>query len=478
MFPSTAFTPIQNNKKSKSSAYTPLHSRGHNDIAFAILYATCSVSALILCIKSPAISLAFTSTTDYSVLFSSFFLSIGLLGMFVCQTRTVTWVVLGIVPVCSLMFAGMLIWAKVNVYTAVFALLTTAFTVFAIRVLNTKAIRDSINIIELSCKLVLKYPVLAVSSLSLLIPYALFTTTLINLFSSLAYNTQKTGLNIWETGLVVGWYLWTCQMLKYYLRVGVASVVGRWYFEDADLVDDSDEGEEVRVCGSDYNDESEDDDDIPPTTLLFASETKMSSSPARDITLAGIIECGKSAATKSIGSIAFAALILATLEVIKGVLQAVQKLSNSRYAPPLSNSITTPLSTLASTLHSFTSSLNSYTLVYLGISGQPFLASTAASTRLFRRNLITGLTCSSVLRIVLITLATGIPSVAGIVMRCWGVGVEHAAAVFYVALLTAGFGCVFVESVVDSMFMCFIVDVDGDAVRFSEAHLVFGELVQ
>jgi hypothetical protein len=63
-------------------------------------------------------------------------------------------------------------------------------------------------------------------------------------------------------------------------------------------------------------------------------------------------------------------------------------------------------------------------------------------------------------------------------MRLAGVGVEHAVGVGYVGFLVSSFGAFVVGSVGDSLFMCFVVDVDGDEVRFSNAHIVFADLLK
>jgi hypothetical protein len=63
-------------------------------------------------------------------------------------------------------------------------------------------------------------------------------------------------------------------------------------------------------------------------------------------------------------------------------------------------------------------------------------------------------------------------------MRIYGIGIEHALGVGYVGLLVASFGGFVVESVGDTLFVCFIVDVDGDRVGMGGAHLVFADLLK
>jgi hypothetical protein len=88
------------------------------------------------------------------------------------------------------------------------------------------------------------------------------------------------------------------------------------------------------------------------------------------------------------------------------------------------------------------------------------------------------LICAWSLRIVLIGLALFVPSIVAVGMRVAGVGMEHVLGVGYVSFLVSGFGAFVVGCVGDSLFVCFVGDVDGDEVRFGNAHVVFGDLLR
>lgn len=117
-------------------------------------------------------------------------------------------------------------------------------------------------------------------------------------------------------------------------------------------------------------------------------------------------------------------------------------------------------------------------ILLFSITGASFSSATLKASKLLRRNLISGLVCQSAVRIVLVGLSLFVPSIVAVGMRIAGVAVEHSVIVAYVSLLVSLFGGAVIGGLADALFVCFVVDVDGDDVRFGHAHIVFSDLLQ
>lgn len=178
----------------------------------------------------------------------------------------------------------------------------------------------------------------------LVIPYAIFTSLLVNLFSVFFYAGLPAGLVSWEVAVLALWYLWTAQALKYYVRVVVSAVIGQWYFY-APEGSRSPEAPEPIDSESENDDEGEDEEsqDSHPYTSLLGS-VYSSKGPAtfhgleerghmadsclaaeNRISLLNVSECAEYIARKSMGSILFAALVLASLQTVEFAITSMEK---------------------------------------------------------------------------------------------------------------------------------------------------------
>jgi hypothetical protein len=148
------------------------------------------------------------------------------------------------------------------------------------------------------------------------------------------------------------------------MRVVIASSVSRWYFysQEIDSPEQDDEIEE------DESDDGYSDDGFPTSKLLDQSERGIQTSsdiPSNRITFLSVVECAEDVGKKNMGSIAFAAAVLSTLQAAEYIIDGIEKLS-SGYVKNTTVIVLAPVRWAVRALRSGAQTLNSYSLVYIG----------------------------------------------------------------------------------------------------------------
>lgn len=383
--------------------------------------------------------------------------------LFLLNASRVSYLILSAVPVLCVGFIIALLSLAVNTFTIIYSIILLVLVGFSLRVINSHGVTDAVKVLEvlkpsnqqLSSNMILRYPVLPLSSLFLMVPYAFFTTSLINLFSTLVIS--RTWLGTYETGIVVLWYLWTCQMIKYFLKVVITSVVAQDYFFDPNQIIPDEEAKTLA---------EEDEEDTRSNDQESLLPQQQVSSQRNLITFKEIAVCAQSTATKQMGTIAFASLIIASLDGISIVLKTFKK----------SNPFHSCAARGFGFLKSFAETSNSYILSFVGITGQDLITSARSVTQVLRRNLIRGLTCTSILRILYAAISTTIPILSGMLICASGGDASRVAVVVYVGSLMGMFASSVLGAVADALFMCYLCDVDEDLVGKEDVHSVYHQV--
>ncbi|KAJ3224971.1 hypothetical protein HK099_007600 [Clydaea vesicula] len=277
----------------------------------------------------------------------------------------------------------------------------------------------------------------------------------------------------------------------------------QWYFEDAnefdfkeidDLEESLDEDDlNLLLPKKNFNSIFYKNNNINEEDLLHESECQQLEQNnlelgfqnlrrnKNNITFKEIVIQVKTVLQRQLGSILLASLILATLEFFNFLFKITKKLLKSKYTPTIfSYPIFTPITMLFNLIYSISSELNKYTMIYLGISGNNFFTSSYNSSRLFKRNLIQGLTTTSITRTILSFFCWGLPSFTGLVMKLCGffADLDKVFILFFILVSLTRFMVEVLENTIDSIFICYIIDLDSDSCRNEEAHFVFQNIVK
>ncbi|KAI8854200.1 plasma-membrane choline transporter-domain-containing protein [Chytridium lagenaria] len=182
----------------------------------------------------------------------------------------------------------------------------------------------------------------------------------------------------------------------------------------------------------------------------------------------------KAALTTGFGTVCFSALVLASVQTLQAFVKYVRK--NSRGSNALLLLIDACLSCTSYTLDTITS----MTLLYSGLTGHSLVRSGVLCTRLFRRNLVFGLTTSTLTRVVLTLGSLTAASCVGAITFFYAargltspfayvVGVVGVVIPFYVLRFISHV----LQHTVDATFICYMMDLDTNANNCDGAHRIF-----
>lgn len=180
----------------------------------------------------------------------------------------------------------------------------------------------------------------------------------------------------------------------------------------------------------------------------------------------------------SFGSVAIASFVLGTIRTLKFVLYLLQKKSRSRSL----GFVGSCLGFIASLVERF----SSYTLVYVGLTGDSFSSSSYSCSRLFRRNLVLGLITSNLNQIVSLLGRILVAGSVGIIVFWVRVANPHTndlpgyewLAALISSVVPYYVMCVLthvVDSTTDATFVCYLVDLDTNSCHSEGAHAIFSE---
>ncbi|KAF7725951.1 hypothetical protein EC973_009188 [Apophysomyces ossiformis] len=143
-------------------------------------------------------------------------------------------------------------------------------------------------------------------------------------------------------------------------------------------------------------------------------------------------------------------------------------------------SLVTIISIVLGYVEALVSQINHYTISLAGITGEGFCSAARSGTKLFRRNLLSGLLGDLLTKLILyvgsllISLSSGFATyifAAHNLHSSHGLLVGMLAAV--VPLYLSQFFSYTMMSIIDTTFLCYAIDLDTGTVHMSAAHTVF-----
>ncbi|KAI8994687.1 plasma-membrane choline transporter-domain-containing protein [Pilobolus umbonatus] len=242
---------------------------------------------------------------------------------------------------------------------------------------NKDRISKTIAVIELACDIIRCNPGVILISLFFLAIFIVFSIVWIVFFNRLwlighLSDTDSSGttwiVQNYAYSLALFYvfiYMWTSKLLIYMQRFTLSSITAQWYFHRNQ-----------------------------PTTL-----------PEHQWRVALIKAC-----TTSLGTIAFASLILSVIQFFQFISQYMKKYVKA--ARPF----TSIVSIILGYIEALTSMFNNYTISLAGITGENFISAAKSATKIFRRNLISGL-FGDILTTIILYIG------AAVIALCSGLGV-------------------------------------------------------
>ncbi|ORX48223.1 hypothetical protein DM01DRAFT_1338689 [Hesseltinella vesiculosa] len=367
------------------------------------------------------------------------------------MTKVIVWGTLFVVPAS---FVGMFIWSfseslhkhsfgtgefsqnKSLTVLSMIPLVISAMYSFLVYI-NRHKINKTITIIELSCDVMRFNPGIAIVSLILLAVFIVFTTLWITLFNRLWLMGLTSGSNWIVSSNAYLWavfhifvYFWTAAILINMQRFALSAITAQWYFHRLD-------------------------------------PQRMDTKQSWKIAL-------YNASTTSFGTLAFGGLILSLVQLLHFLTRHMKKYTRSNWP------LTSLVSAILTYVEALISNINNYVIGLAGITGDSFCASAKAGTKIFRRNLISGLVGDLITRLVLyigslvVSIASGL---AAYVFASHQLHSSHGYVLGFMASLAplyiSQFFSYTLMSIVDATFLCYAIDLDTGTVHLTAAHDVF-----
>ncbi|KAG2195451.1 hypothetical protein INT47_000416, partial [Mucor saturninus] len=329
------------------------------------------------------------------------------------------------------------------------ALLTIlSFVPFIVNLVYIKVIFDSrhrinktVSVIELACDVIRYNPGIILVSLLLLAVFIVFSIVWIIFFNRLwliGHLGDASGLagTTWVVhnyvyslaAFYVFIYMWTAKLLIYMERFALSSITAQWYFHRNDPA-----GSSVSPWKS---------------ALIRAS-------------------------TNSLGTIAFGSLILAVIQFLQFSARSMRKYT--KVPRPFATLITILLGYIDAMISIF----NNYTISLAGITGENFFSAAKSATKIFRRNLLSGLFGDLLTQLIIYIGTTVIALSSGFGAYIYATHQLHSSG-FVVGLVAtlmpwylSQFFSYTMMSIIDASFLCYAIDLDTGKVHLSAAHTAF-----
>ncbi|KAI8074521.1 plasma-membrane choline transporter-domain-containing protein [Gongronella butleri] len=462
LLPTTAAIPMAITSDTKTE-------RKHRDPAFAMLYAACMaiylISALIILFTTSANAIekyakgsTFATIRDSAgmlTLMMALAIAGGAIWIFLLRTMTkvIVWGTLVLIPIA---FAAMFIWSMAeSLHKHVFygghgdEMQNTSLTVISfiplllsgvyayLVTINRNRINKTIGIIELSCDVLRFNPGILVVSLLLMGAFIVFSIVWITLFNRLWLMGVSSGsvwlvsdnAYVWATYHIFI-YLWTAAILINMQRFVLSAITAQWYFHR----------HEPQQLGSDH-----------PWVIAL-----------------------QRASTTSFGTLAFGGLILSIVQLLHFMTRHMKKYTKTGWP------FVTLVSALLAYIEALISNINNYVIGLAGITGDGFCMSAKAGTKIFRRNLISGLVGDLITRLILYIGSLVVSIASGLAAYMFASHQLHSSHGYVVGMIAAlaplyisQFFSYTLMSVVDATFLCYAIDLDTGSVHLSAAHEVF-----
>lgn len=252
---------------------------------------------------------------------------------------------------------------------------------------------------ELSATIVAEHPALLILSGALLGIFLLvtipFLSVLIRLFllGHIGTPGESSTDKVWQTDAkarILAWttlgaWLWTWSTLRGIQRVTVAGVVSHWYF----FRDKDDTGDKSQAYDSTLNDSAASSIPGPAPGNWLGDEEAQRGPSQVEVVRASF----NRAVGSALGTVCASALILTLARLAALVASSARKISR-QLSMPGRPSWMQPIAHVAAILAGISAllqGLSDYALIYVGITGESFLAASRRSTRLITRHTVKGI---------------------------------------------------------------------------------------
>ncbi|KAI7902769.1 plasma-membrane choline transporter-domain-containing protein [Cokeromyces recurvatus] len=301
-------------------------------------------------------------------------------------------------------------------------------------------INKTISIIELSCDVIKYNPGVILVSFLLVIIFVIFSIIWIILFTRLwliGHLSDKSSLSgpVWIVNnyvyslaaFYIFIYMWTARLLMYMERFILSAITAQWYFHRQEPMNNK------------------------PWKIAFVRAT-----------------------STSFGTLALASLILAIIQFLQLVASLMRKYSKT--SRPFAN----VLSFILRYIDILVSAFSNYTISLTGITGEGFFAAAQSATKIFRRNLLTGVFGDLLTQLMLYIGASIIALTSGFSAYVYATHNLHSPHGFIVGLIgtlipwyMSQFFSYIMISIIDATFLCYAIDLDAGTVHLSAAHTAF-----
>ncbi|KAG1106790.1 hypothetical protein G6F42_016611 [Rhizopus arrhizus] len=300
-------------------------------------------------------------------------LLIGTIWLYILRTftKTFVWGTVGCVPMTlTVMFIWTLVESLQNNFVyegekqhsakdtglTIMSFIPLILNVLYIKVIfnNKHRINQTVSVIELACDVVRFNPGIILVSFVLLATFIVFSIVWIAFFNRLwliGHLGDKSSMAgaIWVVNnyvyslaaFYVFIFMWTAKLLVYMERFALSAITAQWYFHRNDL------------------------------------STSNSNPPWKSALI--------KASTTSFGTLAFGSLVLAIIQFLQFIARSIRKYSKT--AKPFA----AVLSFILRFIDALVSTFSNYTISLAGITGESFCSAATSATKIFRRNLLTGI---------------------------------------------------------------------------------------
>lgn len=306
---------------------------------------------------------------------------------------------------------------------------------------NKHRISKTISVIELACDVCMYNPGIFLVSFLLLVTFVVFSIIWIIFFNRLwliGRFQDKSSLSggVWIinnyvyslAAFYIFMYMWTAKLLIYIQRFSLSAITAQWYFH--------------------------------------RKEPSTNTAPWKGALIR--------ASTTSFGTLAFGSLILAIIQFLQFIVRNLKKYSKT------SRPFAAILSFLLRLIDGIVSTFSNYTISLSGITGENFCSAAASATKIFRRNLLTGLFGDLLTQLILYIGASVIALSSGFGAYIYATHNLHSSHGFVVGLIgtlmpwyLSQFFSYTMMSIIDASFLCYAIDLDTGLVHLSAAHSVF-----
>ncbi|KAG0742895.1 hypothetical protein G6F57_002207 [Rhizopus arrhizus] len=303
-------------------------------------------------------------------------------------------------------------------------------------------INKTIVVIELACEMIRSNPAILFVPVLLLVIFIIFTSIWIAFFNRLwlighLVDPSTSSKAIWIVNnyvyflaaFYIFFYMWTSMILIYLEKFVLSGMIAQWYFHRKDTINNS-----VNVLKSSM---------IRGTTTSF-------------------------------GTIALSGFLMAIVHFSQFVIKQLKKYSKK------SRPFATFIEFILSYIEPFVSIVNHYTIGLAGITGESFFSAANSATKIFKRNLLSGIFGGFLAQIILHIGTAAIALTSGLSAYIYATHQLHSPHGFIVGLIgtlmpyyISQFYSYVMMSIIDATFLCYAIDLDAGTVNLQAAHSAF-----